>query len=582
MLKKISQYLFKTPDEIGFDNYLVLVLSFLIASMGILGTLINVFLHLSLMVIITTLATAVVFTFIYLHGRLKRIYIISKYVLTVFSIVLLNFQWFVNYGSSGPILYLFVVLESFIIIFFVKREKLIFTILVFVNVTVLFFIEYQYPMIVGKYSSNTDRLFDLYFGTLIYLMLSVLLLSIAIRFYITEQEKAQLADKLKSAFLANMSHEIRTPMNGIMGFAALLKKPNLTGDVQQEYISIIEKSGARMLNIINDIIDISKIEAGLMELNLQESNVNEQIEYIHTFFSPEVEMKGITLSFRNTLDAGQAVIKTDREKVFAILTNLVKNAIKYTDQGSIEFGYEKKGKYLEFFVRDTGIGISRDRQEAIFERFIQADISDKMARQGAGLGLSITKAYVEMLGGKIWLESEAGKGSSFYFTIPYNNETPDKSATKRNIPVAEPEYHARNLKILVAEDDETSALYISIIVRIFSREIITARTGVEAVDICRNNPDIDLVLMDIQMPEMGGYEATRQIREFNEELVIVAQTAYGLTGDREKAIEAGCTDYISKPISRDELLTLIKHYFPEHGMRGDIAGSDRKNAGNRI
>jgi len=375
------------------------------------------------------------------------------------------------------------------------------------------------------------------------------------------KEKAEESDRLKTAFLANMSHEIRTPMNGILGFAELLKEPDLTGEQQQEYIRIIEKAGARMLNIITDIVNISKIEAGLMEVNLTESNINEQIEYINTFFKPEVEAKGIQLSFKNALPAKEANVKTDREKVYAILTNLVKNAIKYSKEGEIEFGYLKKGETLEFYVKDTGIGIPKDRQSAIFERFIQADISDKMARQGAGLGLSISKAYVEMLGGKIWVESEEGIGSTFYFNLPYNSEPEEKKVVGKVVPAQNGENQIKDLKILIAEDDETSEMLITIDVEKFSKEILKARNGFEAVEVCRNNPDTDLILMDIQMPVMNGHEATRQIRQFNKDVVIIAQTAFGLSGDREKAIEAGCNDYIKKPINKAELLSLIQKYF---------------------
>jgi len=385
---------------------------------------------------------------------------------------------------------------------------------------------------------------------------------------IISKEKAEESDRLKSAFLANMSHEIRTPMNGILGFSELLKNPNLSGDQQQKFVGIIEKSGNRMLNIINDIVDISKIEAGLMKVDIKESNINEQIEYIYTFFKPEVESKGMQLFFKNTLPAKEAIIETDREKLFAILTNLVKNAIKYTKEGSIEFGYVLKtgdeavtqgqNAELEFYVKDTGIGIPKDRQEAIFERFIQADILDSMAKQGAGLGLSITKAYIEMLGGKIWVESDEGVGSTFYFTLPYTMQLKEGINTK-DIDVTE--NSIKNLKILIAEDDEISEMLLSINVSEFSNEIIKTKTGLEAVEICRNNPDIDLILMDIQMPEMNGYEATRQIRKFNKDVVIIAQTAYGLTGDREKSLDAGCNDYITKPINKPELDSLIQKYF---------------------
>ncbi|HCT94871.1 MAG: hypothetical protein A2X19_10680 [Bacteroidetes bacterium GWE2_39_28] len=234
------------------------------------------------------------------------------------------------------------------------------------------------------------------------------------------KEKAEESDRLKSAFLANISHEIRTPMNGIMGFAELLREPDLSPEQIQEYIQVIEKSGQRMLCLINDITDIARIEAGQMKLIIHESNINEIVKEIYKFFLPEAERKGLDISVFTTLSAEEAVFKTDREKLFAILSNLVKNSLKFTFKGSIEIGYHKKGEFLEFFVKDTGIGISPEKQKIIFERFIQADMSNTRSSEGTGLGLSISKAYVEMLGGKIWLESEEDKGSIFYFTIPLN------------------------------------------------------------------------------------------------------------------------------------------------------------------
>jgi len=393
----------------------------------------------------------------------------------------------------------------------------------------------------------------------------------------TAKMKAEENERLKSAFLANMSHEIRTPMNGILGFAGLLKEPKLTGEEQQEYIGIIEKSGARMLNIINDVIAISKVESGQMKTSLSETNVNEQIEYIYNFFKHEVEQKGMKLFIKNGLSAKESIIKTDKEKIYAILTNLVKNAIKFSDTGTIELGYIRRDKAdgrdnadsrdkaclvstLEFYVRDNGVGIPANRMEAIFDRFVQADISDKRAFQGAGLGLSISKAYVEMLGGEIWVESEEGKGSTFYFTLPCNGELELKNVAK-DLPTDNiTENQAKNLKILIAEDDEISGLLIAMAVRIFGQNVLKAITGVEAVEVCQKNPDLDLVLMDIKMPEMDGYEATRQIRKFNHDVIIIAQTAYALAGDREKAMEAGCNDYIAKPFGQASLIALMKKH----------------------
>ena len=383
------------------------------------------------------------------------------------------------------------------------------------------------------------------------------------------QRKAEESERLKSAFLANMSHEIRTPMNGILGFAGLLREPHLTDEEQQEYIGIIEKSGARMLNIINDIVSISKVESGQMEVSINVTDINEQIEFIHTFFKPEAEHKGILLNMNKSLSSDEAIIKTDSEKIYAILTTLVKNAIKFTNTGSIEFGYNLiSGSYppeLLYYVKDTGVGINPEHQQFIFERFRQSHESLSRKYEGAGLGLTISRAYVEILGGKIWVESEVGQGSTFYFTLPYNTLTEEKKVVGKIFQPQDKENQINpdvsELKVLIAEDDQTSQMLITIDVAKFSKNILKVSTGNEAIEISRNNPDIDLILMDIQMPVMNGYDATRQIRQFNKDVIIIAQTAFGLSGDREKAIQAGCNDYISKPIDNYKLLSLVQKYF---------------------
>lgn len=375
------------------------------------------------------------------------------------------------------------------------------------------------------------------------------------------KEKAEESDLLKSAFLANMSHEIRTPMNGILGFVELLKQPILSGEDQQNYVRIIEESGKRMLNIINDIISISKVEAGQSEVFYSETNINDQIKYIHSFFKQEAKNKNIELYYKTGLSDQDSMVVTDREKIYAIFTNLVKNAIKFTQRGFVELGYEKKGDYMEFYVRDTGVGIRPDQQSIIFERFRQANDSLSREYEGAGLGLAISKAYVEMIGGKIWVESDLGKGSVFYFTIPYQRQAIVDSIPVFTKPTEVEILNISGLKVLVAEDDLVSNKLLSAMIGPFTKEVIRVKTGVEALEVCRNNPDIDLVLMDIQMPQMDGYEATKLIREFNREVVIIAQTALGMKGERERALNAGCTDYLAKPIKYVELSEMIKKYF---------------------
>jgi PAS domain S-box-containing protein len=380
---------------------------------------------------------------------------------------------------------------------------------------------------------------------------------------IKSKERAEESDRLKLAFLANMSHEIRTPMNGILGFTELLKEQNLSGEVQQEYINIIKKSGKRMLNIINDIINISKVESGQIEVTTSETNVNEQIDYLHTFFKPETLQKNISINLIKELSPEDTFVITDREKLYAILTNLIKNAIKFTNEGSIDFGCQKKGDYLEFFVKDTGLGISKSQKKIIFERFRQANDTISRSHEGSGLGLAISKAYVEMLGGKIWVKSKQGKGSTFYFTIPFHtkNEFKEKIVVKKQISDVNDENNVKDLKVLIVEDDAISKLLITIAVKPYCKKILKVSTGIEAVETCRNNPDIDLVMMDINMPEMDGHEAAREIRKFNKDIVIIAQTANGMQSDRDKAIAEGCTDYISKPINISTLGGLIQKYF---------------------
>ena len=377
---------------------------------------------------------------------------------------------------------------------------------------------------------------------------------------IEAKEKAEKSDRLKSAFLTNMSHEIRTPMNGILGFTELLKEPNLKSDDIQDYIQIIQISGKRMLNTINNIVDISKIESGLIQINVSEANVNEKMDFIYNFFKPEVEFKGLQFFLNNSLTTSESIIKTDNEKIYGILTNLIKNAIKFTYDGTINFGYNKKGEFLEFFVKDTGVGIPENQKEIIFERFRQGSESLTRGYEGSGLGLSIAKSYVEMLGGKIWVESREGEGSTFYFTIPYNPVAEENQEILNAVSAEQEEAQLKNLKILIVEDDEISYSLLTRMLQKISKEVLHSMTGVEAIEVCRNNPDLDLVLMDIRMPVMDGNEAIRNIRQFNKDVIIIAQTAYAFSRDKEMAIEAGSNDYISKPISMTLLYELIKKH----------------------
>jgi PAS domain S-box-containing protein len=377
---------------------------------------------------------------------------------------------------------------------------------------------------------------------------------------IIAKEKAEESNRLKSAFLANLSHEIRTPLNGIIGFSELLKSTDITAEDIKMSIDIIEESGLRMLSTMNDLIDISKIEAGIIEAHTKEVDVNKKIEYACKLLEAEAVNKGLALNYTLLTPSAHAIISTDEDKLVSILVNLVKNAIKFTEKGKIAVGCKKVGSFIEFFVEDTGVGIPSDKQQKVFERFVQGDTSLTRGYEGSGLGLSISKAYVELLGGNIWVESEESKGSKFYFSIPCNFEKPDEMGENvtTTTTAAEIPY---NLKILIAEDDVASELLLRRNVESYSREIITAKTGPEALQICISNPDIDLIFMDIKLPEMNGHEVTKRVRQFNPDVIIIAQTAYAQTNDRANALESGCNDYISKPILKIELNSILEKHF---------------------
>lgn len=378
------------------------------------------------------------------------------------------------------------------------------------------------------------------------------------------KEKAEESDRLKSAFLANMSHEIRTPMNGILGFTSLLRNPDLTTNKKEKYIDIIHRSGKRMLSTVNDIIEISKLETGIINIEYEEINVNEVLKELFLFFRPEVEKKGLKLILDKSLPEKYIRIQTDRSKLNSILSNLIKNAIKFTDAGVITIGFNYDDAQLLFYIRDTGIGISKQHKKIIFDRFNQADMSHTRSFEGSGLGLSITKSYVEMLGGKIWVKSEIGKGSTFFFTIPFNNnkKTGDFSSDSdlnEDPIIKQVSQSDKKLKILIAEDDIPNLIYMTTLVEDISYEVVQCRNGKEAVDHCVNYQNVDLILMDLKMPLMDGYEAIKKIRDFNQDVIIITCSAYAIEENKHKVLEAGSNEFLTKPIKKEDLFEMINN-----------------------
>ncbi len=388
-----------------------------------------------------------------------------------------------------------------------------------------------------------------------------------------ERIAAEEADKLKTAFLANMSHEIRTPMNAILAFSTFLKDPDISGTQRNEYVKYINSCSISLLRLIDDILDTAKIEARQLKLTESACYVNSVLNELFVYFQNHKKCKeeDIVLQVKTDCIARNYIFSTDVTRLRQIFTNLLDNAFKFTEKGKIEFGFEIKDGFFQFYVSDTGSGIPKDKTELVFKRFGQVNDNSSKVYKGTGLGLSISKNLTELLGGKMWLESLEEKGTCFYFTIPANNYEVSELIKTSNDEYSLPQKSIawKNFTILVAEDDDLNYKLIQIALNKTQANIIRAYNGEEVLSLLSENNNIHGVLMDIQMPVLDGYETTRRLKSKHPEIFVIAQTAFAMSDDKDKCLKAGCDDYISKPIDIDELHRKLGCHFEKLQIKED-------------
>lgn len=422
-MKKLTKYwnnfqgLIYGKSVTRFEDKLLLLATLSISIILIFVTISNFSLGLKMFLVISTFAGVFLYFGLYLYGRYIARGNLLYWFLGVMTIGYTDLLWFFNYGSNGSILPLFIVIYAFLILVFNKKYFFLISILLYTNLICLFLVESRFQAEIGNYTNLESRLIDNYVGIVICLLVIYAYISAIKKNYIFEFERAQLSDQLKSSFLANMSHEIRTPLNAIVGFSSLVFDPDISEDDKSLYHNMIQKNSDSLISLIEDIIDTSKIESNQLTIKIQEVDVvpliDQIIQYVQ-FNIPENKQIRVFSGIKEP----KIIVKTDRLRLEQIMRNLLSNAVKYTENGQVEIDCEKGKEFFTFSVRDTGIGIHAEHHQLIFDRFRKLENQRQHLYRGTGIGLFLVKQLVEIMGGKIWVESEIGKGSTFYFTIP--------------------------------------------------------------------------------------------------------------------------------------------------------------------
>lgn len=560
-LNTLGKTIFGDPEVVGFERYFITLICFSVSVFLVGLTAVHLIMDLVLVPAFIAGITALVLLFLYVMVRFGKCLLYPKLIITVLGLLALDMAWYFKFMSLGPVLFFIFAFGALVIWFWDGLILILMIALYFLNLLGLFFIEYTAPDFGLQYKNLQVRSVDIYFSFLLYSILMIYVLFMIKKDFRRQQEKAKRAERLKTAFLANMSHEIRTPMNAIYGFSKMLeteKDPNQ----KKHYLKIIQRSSESLLKLINEVVDLSRLEAGYFSLDLKDFSIKVLFGELQRIYKKIMFDKGKTdvkLSF--DISSGDIILYSDPSRIKQVLINLIDNAIKFTTRGSIAVSCKRRRKEVVFTVADTGTGIREEDQKNIFSRFSRYDY-EGLNKEGTGIGLALVEKIVRMLNGRIWFHSTWGEGTSFHFTLPDTRSDEDPFA-REETPGMMIKPKSPHHVIMVVEDDETNYILITKLLQKFNFTIIHARDGEKAVETVRERRDIDLILMDMKLPFLDGFKATKIIKKIRPDLPVIAQTAYALTGDRERALNAGCDEYLSKPLDTAKLIDLILKYLPD-------------------
>lgn len=553
----------KRDDWFNFEKQFLIPLSLAAIFFSAISIFLNFLLGFNWILIVVPLGGIAIFAIIYLMAEKDFHVTFAKWLFIITTLGLINVVWYFNYGARGPWFFLIILLYSYLIFMMSGKQLLILSLILVLNVVVLFIFEYTHPYTLGNYPSNTMRLLDFYSAILLTGATAYVLMSIAKRAYLTQYKKAKIADKLKSSFLANMSHEIRTPLNAIVGFSELLADDTIKDEERKQYVSIINSSNETLLQLIDDILDVSMIEANQVKINKTDFSLSKLMQNLEKTYIPILaEKKQADVHLKLKLPERLLWINSDQIRINQVLVNLLNNAIKFTHWGTIEFGYTLESNYIRFYVKDTGIGIEQPNLEHLFERFYKIEDDNRKLYRGTGIGLYLCKKIVEILGGSIHVSSEYGKGSVFYFYIPAENLTIESAARIAKNPTEKSKNGVLSPKgtVLIIEDDDSSRIYFKKVLEEINLKILEATEGREGIRLFSENPDISVVLLDIQLPGDSGFDIIKVLKKIRPGIPVLAQTAFAMAGDEESCLAAGFDDYIAKPVKKEALIKKLQRF----------------------